>query len=781
MKKSLFLFNCNSKNKDDSKFDLIKNNYCLSNIENIHHYDENDIREVLNENDLLKNNHQLLIDNKLYIPFLFKKLFSSLDDNEYLIYSKHNIIFTKENINNHFNNDITVFSNNNLINRVIPYYFLTFYQDDTLLKKNKKYLPKNIPSTDWICIKKNEKNMHLVNEWYSLSLFFIQKNITKAPPNLSINVCDYILSLLLIKNYETYISNENWNNNVIEKSSYFKIIENFYNHKNPTLYLHTYIDKYNFSVRNIELTLKNILNQNYFPIKHIICFSEKIFYQESKKIIDSYSNKITTHLLFLPKNIEKTFENANNLMNQLIFEKNSFLTWAFPNYNFNNSYYLDVINDMLTNERKVTYSKLDFQNNVNNLLFLESSYYISLKNKLFFEKNKISIFDFIEEQTNLNKHTYNDSTISFSINNESSIDVNIDSDDDDIEKKDLYIFHFGKEQTITALNIIEKKLNKKENHVFDQWEMTLLDNLTDYFNLKNGYTEDIPVFDDKNRKNVALINICLPHELPFKLINERNDIYKIIYTKESPNIRHTQQWEANFLNLFDHILTYWNPLLSSNNSKVSYCPFIHRLDLDNEIHNNLLLNNTSFEKNIIMVLECRELSGNYKISNINLCCLDPMRKIFASHLKNLTVVGPGWKDFLGENSNVKIIDNKKGRWDDKTVIEHLENYTFNLVLENCNADGYVSEKIFDSFMAGCIPIYYGNINKDLLHIPEDMYINLKNFDNVDELNKFLDDLSENDIRKYKNAIFSQRKEVLKNVSTRVFAEKVNNAYKLSEI
>ena len=146
-------------------------------------------------------------------------------------------------------------------------------------------------------------------------------------------------------------------------------------------------------------------------------------------------------------------------MNQLIFEKNSFLTWAFPNYNFNNSYYLDVINDMLTNERKVTYSKLDFQNNVNNLLFLESSYYISLKNKLFFEKNKISIFDFIEEQTNLNKHTYNDSTISFSINNESSIDVNIDSDDDDIEKKDLYIFHFGKEQTITALNIIEK-LNK---------------------------------------------------------------------------------------------------------------------------------------------------------------------------------------------------------------------------------------------------------------------------------------------------------------------------------
>ena len=82
-----------------------------------------------------------------------------------------------------------------------------------------------------------------------------------------------------------------------------------------------------------------------------------------------------------------------------------------------------------------------------------------------------------------------------------------------------------------------------------------------------------------------------------------------------------------------------------------------------------------------MVLKCRELSGNYKISNINLCCLDQWKNICIT-FKNLTVVG-GLERFSWKNSNVKIIDNKKGRWDDKTVIEHLENYTFNLVLENC--------------------------------------------------------------------------------------------------
>ena len=71
----------------------------------------------------------------------------------------------------------------------------------------------------------------------------------------------------------------------------------------------------------------------------------------------------------------------------------------------------------------------------------------------------------------------------------------------------------------------------------------------------------------------------------------------------------------------------------------------------------------------------------------------------AKFLDNLTVVGPGWSNFLGSGHKTKIIDNKKGRWDDKTVLEHLENYTFNLVLENCNATGYVSEKIYDAFMA----------------------------------------------------------------------------------
>ena len=263
--------------------------------------------------------------------------------------------------------------------------------------------------------------------------------------------------------------------------------------------------------------------------------------------------------------------------------------------------------------------------------------------------------------------------------------------------------------------------HSKSNHVFDQWEMTLLPPLQQFFTLKNGYKEDIPYpKDNNNKRSIALINICLPHELPFDLISNRADVYKILYTKEGPNIRHSSQWESTFLEKFDHILSYWSPLLSNNS--VSYCPFIHRLDLDNKIHKDLLLKNDSYDKKVVMVLECRNLEGNYTISNINLQCLDPIRKTMAHYLDNLTVIGPGWKNFLGDGHKTKVLDTKRGRWfvnksmsvfDNKTVIEHLENYTFNLVLENCNGVGYVSEKIYDSLYPSLLESKYSAVKRNV--------------------------------------------------------------------
>lgn len=50
-------------------------------------------------------------------------------------------------------------------------------------------------------------------------------------------------------------------------------------------------------------------------------------------------------------------------------------------------------------------------------------------------------------------------------------------------------------------------------------------------------------------------------------------------------------------------------------------------------------------------------------------------------------------------------------------VEYLKDFKFNMCPENTISDGYVTEKLFDSFKAGCIPIYNGdeNIESDLVN------------------------------------------------------------------
>ena len=50
-------------------------------------------------------------------------------------------------------------------------------------------------------------------------------------------------------------------------------------------------------------------------------------------------------------------------------------------------------------------------------------------------------------------------------------------------------------------------------------------------------------------------------------------------------------------------------------------------------------------------------------------------------------------------------------------IEYLRDFKFNICPENTISDGYITEKLFDSFRAGCIPIYSGdeNIEMDLVN------------------------------------------------------------------
>lgn len=54
-------------------------------------------------------------------------------------------------------------------------------------------------------------------------------------------------------------------------------------------------------------------------------------------------------------------------------------------------------------------------------------------------------------------------------------------------------------------------------------------------------------------------------------------------------------------------------------------------------------------------------------------------------------------------------DDLRGVYSDNKY-KYLSQFKFNLCPENSNSDGYVTEKLFDAFSSGCIPVYWGSNN-----------------------------------------------------------------------
>ena len=332
----------------------------------------------------------------------------------------------------------------------------------------------------------------------------------------------------------------------------------------------------------------------------------------------------------------------------------------------------------------------------------------------------------------------------------------------------LYIFHFNREATDKCLLTMHKT---DRSYAVDEWNPTLLRGLCNDYNLVNGFA----MINLIPPGSVAYISLCHAHELPPAIL-QRTDIKKICFTLESPNIRHQAQWDLGFLQKFDHILTYWTPLLEDS-SRTTFCPHnTHHLDVENPLDMALLHTPTKpAGKDVAIVLECRQLGGDYTINDIPLKCLDPLRKHYVKHLTDITAFGIGWTKKL--NPALKIGHTKHRSLDDRTTVDTIKDYTFVLIVENNNGAGYVSEKLYDAYIAGCIPLYYGN-NNSSVDIPKEMYVDLKQYQTSEQLQNYLDSLSLEDVEKMRKAVLDGRVEVLKRVSVQAFAQKFKDFLKI---
>lgn len=77
----------------------------------------------------------------------------------------------------------------------------------------------------------------------------------------------------------------------------------------------------------------------------------------------------------------------------------------------------------------------------------------------------------------------------------------------------------------------------------------------------------------------------------------------------------------------------------------------------------------------------------------------------------------------------------------------LSKYKYSLCFENAVAEGYISEKIFDCFKAGCVPVYFGASNVEKF-INRNCFVDFRDFGSYQELLDYLESISEKKYSEY---------------------------------
>ena len=126
-----------------------------------------------------------------------------------------------------------------------------------------------------------------------------------------------------------------------------------------------------------------------------------------------------------------------------------------------------------------------------------------------------------------------------------------------------------------------------------------------------------------------------------------------------------------------------------------------------------------------------------------------------NHPGEFDLYGQGWTKIIPPRNIVHKVINRspiinkyfkpkhisyRGEVDDKMAV--YEKYLFAICYENAkDLPGYISEKIFDCFFSGCVPIYWGASNIST-YIPEDCFIDKRKFENYEELYNYLKQMKE---------------------------------------
>jgi len=243
----------------------------------------------------------------------------------------------------------------------------------------------------------------------------------------------------------------------------------------------------------------------------------------------------------------------------------------------------------------------------------------------------------------------------------------------------------------------------------------------------------------------------------------------ILICGESPNVAWRFYHKLDkYSSLYDHVF-----LFRGVQQKVNKSTKFHTLYWPN-LHKEIVYNRVWKERQFAVMVASNKHrfsgAGKFgwlkrsmrKIFWIWLSAADPIFKfedlykirlnaiMYFSNIEGFRLFGTGWDEKRGLSQkqwmNIKKLN--PVRVEDK--LETMSHFKFAFCFENCSFPGYITEKIFDCFFAGCIPIYCGAPDIEEF-IPKETFIHYKDYNTFNELSDYLINLSESEAKCYLDA------------------------------
>lgn len=285
---------------------------------------------------------------------------------------------------------------------------------------------------------------------------------------------------------------------------------------------------------------------------------------------------------------------------------------------------------------------------------------------------------------------------------------------------------------------IAQGIFKKWNELYNSCSINGIELVT-LDKVANIQEVDAFIFSDFPRLHNPLVKTAMMQPKP-----------KILILEEGPLI-HKDNWKLSNHDLFDIIYT-WNDDYVDNIKYYKYN--VHYVEKMRPI----VAKKTGFAT---MIARNKRAWGKYELYSTR----REIIRYFEKHSpESFDLYGQGWDSHYFP-SNVPLVRLLNGRtfrpfrnlltenfpsWrgsiDDKFAI--LPNYKFCFALENSiGPTGYISEKIWDCFFSGTVPIYYGAPNVTD-YIPEDTFIDIRKYSKIPTLVEYLNDMTENEYTGY---------------------------------